>query len=88
MSHISTSLSNVSPESLEAFASYPAIPPPSGVIPNFVDPENQNLPLFAVTSLLLGIMALFMLNRVYVKTFIVKKYSLDDGNWLPYIRNH
>jgi hypothetical protein len=88
MSHTSTPLSYVSPENLEAFASYPAIPPPPGVIPNFVDPENQNLPLFAVASLLLGIMTLFMLNRVYVKTFIVKKYSLDDGNWLPYIRNH
>lgn len=66
---------NVSDQQLATVTAYP---PPVGIESNFVNPENRNRPLYVVTSLLLGIMILFIINRAYTKTFIVRKYSWDD----------
>lgn len=70
--------SSLTPEELDAVMKYPALQPPAGVQPNFADPENQNQPLFIITSLLLGIMAIFLINRGYTKLCITRKYSWDD----------
>ena len=59
-------------------ASYPIIPPPPGVVSNFINPETHNLPLFIIPSLFLGVMGIFVLNRVYTKTCITRKYTWDD----------
>ena len=75
---MSPSLSSLTPEELSALSSYPTLPPPPGVMPNFMDPENQNQPLIVVASLLLVIMGAIVLNRAYCKIFIVRKYSWDD----------
>ena len=76
---MASSLSDMSPEQLSAMASYPALAPPPGVLSNFTsDAPNQNAPFFVVTSLLLGIMGVFILNRFYAKTFLIRKYSWDD----------
>ena len=75
---MSSFLANLTAEELGALSNYPALPPPSGIEPNFATPESQNQPLLIVTSLLIGIMGLFFLNRVYIKTFVSRKYSWDD----------
>lgn len=52
----------LSPELLQGLSDYPALQPPSEVVPNFVNPENQNQPLFIATSLELGLMIIFVCN--------------------------
>ncbi len=56
----------------------PAIQPPPGVEPNFVNPASNRQPLIVVASLFLGLTSIFALTRAYVKTFIIRKYSWDD----------
>ena len=54
----------------------PALAPPEGVVPNFVDPEN-----LAYTSLwivLLVIATVFVWVRMYTKIRITKKANLED----------
>lgn len=75
LSIMASSLSNMSSEEL---ASYPALPPPPGILPNFDNTANRNVAFLAVTSLLLGIMALFVLNRLYAKKVLIRKYTWDD----------
>ena len=47
-------------------------------MPNFTNPPDHGKLQVVVTSLLLGITILFLLSRVYMKVFIVKKYTWDD----------
>lgn len=71
-------LTGLTPESLDVLSNYSVIQPPAGISSDFLNPKTQNQPLLGVTSLLLGIMGIFFLNRVYTKSFIVRKYSWDD----------
>ncbi len=68
----------MTPQELAALSHYPLPPPPAGVQSNFANPKNRNRPFFIVDSLLLGVMAAFFLNRIYAKTYIIRKYSWDD----------
>lgn len=68
----------LSASEIDTLAAYPALAPPPGVTPNFDNSEDQNRPFFGVISLLLAIMSLFIINRTYVKTFLIRKYSWDD----------
>ena len=74
----SGSLSNLSPQELAALSRTPTIPPPPGVEPSFLTPENNQHPLIIVSSLFLALSSVFVLNRAYTKTFIVRKHSWDD----------
>lgn len=56
----------------------PAMPPPSGVLPNLVNPYSQGPTLTVVGSILISIMASFVLVRGYTKYHIVRKASWDD----------
>lgn len=51
------------------------IAPPPGVTPNFTNPPDHAKLQMVVTSLLLGITAVFLISRVYMKRYIVKKYT-------------
>lgn len=62
----------------QLLSNYPITPPPEGVTPDFTNPTNHGKVETVVTSILLGITVIFILNRIYVKTFIVRKYMLDD----------
>lgn len=75
---MSFDLAKLTPQQLASLSDYPTLQPPAGVKSNFANPQSQNVPLFVVTSLLLGTMGAFVLNRVYTKMFIVRKYSWDD----------
>ena len=69
---------NLDPQELQALSHTPAIQPPPGVEPNFVNPASNRQPLIVITSLFLGLTSIFALTRAYVKTFINRKYSWDD----------
>ena len=79
MSSLPPALAVLTPEELSTLSNVSVIPPPKGITSNFTDPENQNLANVVVTSVLFGIMILAVLNRIYVKSFIIRKYSADDG---------
>ncbi|MCJ1470231.1 hypothetical protein MMC07_008876 [Pseudocyphellaria aurata] len=72
------SLANLTPEQLNSLSNVPALQPPPGVVPNFLNPENQIRSFLVATSLELGIMTVFVLVRFYSKSFLVRKYSWDD----------
>ena len=63
---------------LTAFSNVSAAMPPPGVQSNFVNPENQNVVYYAVTSPLFGIMTILLVNRLFVKRYKIQKFSWDD----------
>ena len=75
---MSYDISKLTPQELAALSNYPMLPPPVGIQSNFANAKSQDLPFLVVDSLLLGIMGVFFLNRIYTKTFIIRKYSWDD----------
>lgn len=52
--------------------------PPSGKLPNFVDPESTAGVATAVTILFTVLMALFVIVRMYTKLFISRSIDWDD----------
>ena len=56
----------------------PALQPPAGVQPNFVNPENRGYIQNSVASVLFGLMICLFANRVYTKLFVIRKASWDD----------
>ena len=72
----------VSPDQLHMLAELPALQPPPGVVPNFVDPVTNAHQLVGVVSVLLALMILFALNRFYTKIWITKKFTWDDRRFL------
>ncbi len=75
----STISSLVTPDELQLISNYPVLPPPEGVTSNFM---NYGKPQVVVSSLLLCISATFFMNCVYMKSFIIGKYKLDDRELL------
>lgn len=71
-------ISPLTPQELQLLSNYPVLAPPEGMLSDFANPPNHGKPQIVVTSLLLCIAAIFVLNRVYTKTFIIRKYTLDD----------
>ena len=61
----------------------PALEPPSGVTPNFVDPPSlQNLYLTAAIPLLV-VTSLAITARIYTKSVIIRKWMPEDCPFLP-----
>ncbi|KAF2475219.1 uncharacterized protein BDR25DRAFT_340071 [Lindgomyces ingoldianus] len=79
MSQIMSNLANASPEMLQYLSNTPAIPPPVGVQPNFIDPESRKLTQVVTTSVILGFMVIFFINRIYTKLFLMKRLTWDDA---------
>lgn len=71
-------LSQLTPEELQLLSNYSIGQPPPGVTPNFSNPPSHGQTQIVVTSILLGISIIFVLNRFYIKTFVVRKYTWDD----------
>ena len=69
----------------QLLSNYPLMPPPEGVTSDFANPTYHGKPQLIVTSLLLGITTVFVLNRIYMKTFIARKYMLDDRKCLQHV---
>jgi hypothetical protein len=59
------------------------IPPPHAqTAADVASDKVQETILISVTSVLVGLMWLFFLNRVYVKLLLIRKVSWDDGGYL------
>ena len=56
----------------------PALEPPPGVVPNFIDPYTRGPMLLALSAVAIGIMYLFVIFRFYVKFYVQRKLTWDD----------
>ena len=70
--------SDLTPREPKHASNQPLIPPPPGVTSNFTNPPDHGRLEIVMTSLLLGVTTCFLLSRVYMKVYIVKKYTWDD----------
>jgi hypothetical protein len=62
----------------EELARMPTMPPPPGVIPNFVDPESRAPAAIATLSLFLALMIIVQSLKLYSAWHIVRKIGLND----------
>jgi hypothetical protein len=68
----------MTPESRKILLKFPAALPPSGMTANFDHPDSlRYVGLCLVTSLMV-LITLVVLMRIYTKTFIVRKMTIDD----------
>ena len=74
--------SDSTPTKSQHASDQPLISPPPGVTSNFTNPPNHGRLQIVVTSLLLGVTAVFLLSRIYLKVHIVKKYTWDDCKFM------
>ena len=56
----------------------PAMAPPPGVVPNFVDPPNLRHIVILVLTLCMTFSAIAVLLRMYTKVFILRKVVFED----------
>lgn len=57
---------------------YPALPPPSGVRPNFVDPEDRGPGVVPAVAVFFVLSLIFYFSRCWTKFYIVRAVSWDD----------
>lgn len=62
----------------QELAKYPILRPPSGLLPNFGNAPDRNASVTVLGSVLFTTMAIFFINRLYTKHFLIKRYSWDD----------
>jgi len=60
-------------------ASPPLLLPPFGVVSNFENPETRAKLQIQVTSAAMAISMLFYANRIYVKHWLLRQWTWDDG---------
>ena len=67
---------SIPPMDSEAFLDLPALPPPPGITPNFVNPPNLRAPAWSALQLVLATIAVAV--RLYTKRFIVRRMLAED----------
>ncbi|KAI1081303.1 hypothetical protein F5B20DRAFT_579172 [Whalleya microplaca] len=73
-----TDLTALTPDQLAIALDGPALQPPDGVIPNFVNPSNRNGLAHATLALCLSFATVFFLMRLYIRFIYMKKHYLED----------
>ncbi|KAI0891982.1 hypothetical protein F4806DRAFT_506283 [Annulohypoxylon nitens] len=63
---------------IQFIRSQPASSPPDGVIPNFVDPPNNNKLAIAVISICVSLVTILFLIRIITRIFYVRKARIED----------
>ncbi|KAM7188983.1 hypothetical protein V8F33_010317 [Rhypophila sp. PSN 637] len=61
----------------------PALDPPEGVVPNFIDPPKDNTGAYAVLAICLVLSTAAILSRVYSRVFVVRQIFLADYLLFP-----
>ena len=69
---------SLTPAQLQALLDGPAVSPPPGVIPNFVDPPSLYPQIIVTLVLTLSIATLAVIIRVYTKLHVIKAWHLED----------
>ena len=64
-------------------ANYPAISPPPGVTPNFIDPETRAPLVIVFSAISLGLMLPILVARLYTKAWVLHSSGWDDGTSNP-----
>lgn len=59
----------------------PAKPPPPGVKSNFINPQSRQPEMIAINAILLTIATLFLLMRLWTRSFITRSIGWDDCKW-------
>ncbi|KAF2259838.1 hypothetical protein CC78DRAFT_524205 [Lojkania enalia] len=72
-------LTSLSPELQRILMEGPALKPPPGVQPNFVDPENRNALGYGVILSTSTIATLLTFSRLYVRYFYHNKLNIEDA---------
>lgn len=57
----------------------PALPPPPGVVSNFVNPETRSPLVIAITVICLALMWPIFVLRIYTKIWLTRNFGWDDG---------
>ena len=57
----------------------PALAPPHGVVPNFIDPESRAPGVIMALGIITAIMLIFVILRMYTKSFVTKAIGWEDG---------
>lgn len=68
----------MSAETLQAILDAPAMEPPSGVTPNFIDPPNLQHRVTLTLALCITLSTLTVMLRICTKFFIVRQTTIDD----------
>ena len=71
-------LSNLTPQQLQAFLDGPALPPPPGVIPQLDHPPNLRTTGIAAQVVCLVLATLALCMRLYTKAAIIRQIVLAD----------
>jgi hypothetical protein len=56
----------------------PALAPPPGVVPNFIDPPTNRSTMLGVSTSMFLIATLAVAIRTYTKLFMIKRLALED----------
>lgn len=56
----------------------PAMAPPPGAVPNFVDPPNLDHIVILVLTLCMSFSTIAVLLRMYTKLFVLRKIAFED----------
>jgi len=57
----------------------PAIPPPEGVEPNFINPDTQQPQLIIASAITLFLVFIGIAIRTYAKAVLMKQFDITDG---------
>ena len=57
----------------------PALAPPQGVVPNFIDPESRAHAVLVGSGVLTAVTLVFVIARFYTKAFVTKALGWEDG---------
>ena len=65
----------------------PALAPPAGVVPNFIDPESRAYAVLVGSGVITAVTLIFVILRLYTKAFVTKAIGWEDGRiWRsPYL---
>ncbi|KAG8157018.1 hypothetical protein KVR01_013008 [Diaporthe batatas] len=59
-------------------STFPALPPPAGVLPDFIDPPTRAPAGRIVICVTLSVMLIFVILRAYTRIFMTRLFGIDD----------
>lgn len=66
---------------MDPLTHFPALAPPAGVTPNFINPQSQDLMVIVTSILCLVSITLISLLRFYTNLWIKKSLKADDSKY-------
>lgn len=66
----------------------PAVSPPAGIKPNFVDPPRKDWIFISCCIVVIGVSTPWVLMRMYTRKFIKPSIWWDDSAFDPFVLAH